>query len=383
MKQRNPDVDFGFHATIPRMVRTEYKKLTPTQKWLYVCLKDLCGEDGTCYRTLRVLSEETGISTGMLSESITELHTAGLIHAEKKKRSSGGKEVWHITIVDIWKANGERHPTKRSPREQERSQNEQTSENVHTANDNVHYVNEPPTECSPGEQECSLCETEEGSGEEESSVGSGEPAAPASLPATDSHSHAGYTKLPARATPIPFAEQAKAISEKRQTDPALPVVKPSQQKPTSQSQAPGQPDGAPPASVGATARPSAGQDMPAMALTAKQIKQQNERRAKDIWAIIERERQTKYSRTQRELYENSRGIECIIADDIRDETLIKALGAMDPYQRRNFTVSKFYGWIPNLTANESPPSQNGKQEPPVTIRPAHKVRSFNGIAANS
>lgn len=149
IKQQNPSIDFGFYATVPRVVRTNYRdKVTPIMKWLYTCLKDLCGDDGTCYRTLRVLSEETGISTGLLSESIPILHEVGLIHAEKKKRSTGGKEVWHITIVDIWIANGKAHPTKRSHYEQT-----QASENVHDTN--VHNVNETTGECSCGERECS------------------------------------------------------------------------------------------------------------------------------------------------------------------------------------------------------------------------------------
>lgn len=152
-EQNNPKIDFGFHAVIPRIIRTDYKTLTPMQKWLYVCLKDLCGDHGTCYRSLRVLSEETGISTGMLSESIPVLHEAGLVHAEKKRRTTGGKEVWHITIIDIWKANAIAHSTKRS-------QNEQTLENVHTVNNNVHRMNKLSEERSQNEQERSLCETE-------------------------------------------------------------------------------------------------------------------------------------------------------------------------------------------------------------------------------
>jgi len=47
-KQRDPDTDFGFHAKIPRVVRTGYKNLIPLQKWLYTCLKDLCGDHGKC-----------------------------------------------------------------------------------------------------------------------------------------------------------------------------------------------------------------------------------------------------------------------------------------------------------------------------------------------
>jgi hypothetical protein len=160
-KTPNPQIDFGYFAAIPRSIRTEYKTLTPTQKWLYVCLKDLCGDHGTCYRALRTLSDETDISTGMLSESVQVLHAAGLIHAEKKKRQAGGKEVWHITIVDIWQANGKVHPSKRSDAEQKRSQNEQTTANVQYVNENVHCVNDKAKVCSHIERECSLCETEE------------------------------------------------------------------------------------------------------------------------------------------------------------------------------------------------------------------------------
>lgn len=145
---QEPTVDYGFRAIIPRIVRTAYKDVTATQKWLYVCLKDLCGNHGVCYRTLEALSEETDLSTGMLSESIRILHDAGLIHAEKKRRSSGGKAVWHITIVDIWGANAASHPTKRS-------QNEATPENVHIVNENLHNVNEKGEEYSHCERESS------------------------------------------------------------------------------------------------------------------------------------------------------------------------------------------------------------------------------------
>src|SRR5260221_3245373 len=160
-KQRDPDTDFGFHAKIPRVVRTGYKNLIPLQKWLYTCLKDLCGDHGTCYRTIKVLAEETGLSTGLISESIPLLHQVGLIHAEKKKRSANStKAVWHITIVDIWEANALMHPTKRSRGEHSSA----PSENIHRVNENVHHVNEPsnepPGENSRGEPESSQSETE-------------------------------------------------------------------------------------------------------------------------------------------------------------------------------------------------------------------------------
>jgi hypothetical protein len=95
----------GFFASVPRIVRTQYKDLSASEKWLYTCLKDLCGDRGTCFRNLRTLSIETSLSTGSLSTMIPNLHKAGLIHAEKKPRGLGGKEVWHISIVDIWQSN--------------------------------------------------------------------------------------------------------------------------------------------------------------------------------------------------------------------------------------------------------------------------------------
>lgn len=161
-----PKVDFGFYAAIPRLVRTGYKTLTHAEKWLYTCLKDLCGEIGTCYRTLRVLALETDFSIASLSTMIRALHEAGLIHAEKKRRSAAptAKEVWHITIVDIWQSNGESHPTpkKRSAIEQQCSNNEQcdenvqhVNENVQNLNNNVQHVNEHSVERSSAEQQCS------------------------------------------------------------------------------------------------------------------------------------------------------------------------------------------------------------------------------------
>ena len=67
------------------------------------------------------------------------------------------------------------------------------------------------------------------------------------------------TALPSRAKPIKFEEQAQRIIDKRQTDPALPAVKPQQKPTTPQSQVSGPPDVAPPASVGkGTAQAGAG-----------------------------------------------------------------------------------------------------------------------------
>lgn len=95
----------GFYAMVPRIVRLGYPKLSTSEKWLYVCLKDLCGDTGICYRSLSALGKETGLAKSSLSVMIRNLEEVKLIHAEKKKRNAHGYEVWHITIIDIWKQN--------------------------------------------------------------------------------------------------------------------------------------------------------------------------------------------------------------------------------------------------------------------------------------
>ena len=143
-KKNDPKAEWGFYSMTPRIVRTQYKQLSHTEKWLYVCLKDLCGDRGMCYRSLRALSQETDLSTGNLSTGIRKLHDAGLIHAEKKRRNNNPtqKEVWHISIVDIWQSNVEYCSKYEQP----------TQDNVQDLNNNVQNMNEPEPERSENEQ---------------------------------------------------------------------------------------------------------------------------------------------------------------------------------------------------------------------------------------
>jgi predicted transcriptional regulator len=140
-KPQEPKQNWGFYAVTPRIVRTQYKDLSHTEKWLYTCLKDLCGDKGTCFRSLRSLSEETDISIASLSKMVPNLHKVGLIHAEKKRRSKSGKEIWHISIIDIWQENAKGC-----------SKNEQSEEVVQNTNNIVQNLNEPTLDCSENEQ---------------------------------------------------------------------------------------------------------------------------------------------------------------------------------------------------------------------------------------
>lgn len=89
---------------VPRMVIKD-TRLTHAEKTFYMCLKDMCGDTATCFRSMRTLAEETGISASSLSKMIPHLQQLGYIHGEKKARGYGGPPVWHISLVDIWEEN--------------------------------------------------------------------------------------------------------------------------------------------------------------------------------------------------------------------------------------------------------------------------------------
>ena len=102
-----------------------------------------------------------------------------------------------------------------------------------------------------------------------------------------------------------------------------------------------------------------------MAMTARQIKAQNEKRAKELWTIIEDELHTTFTENQRKSHKD--GIASLIADDLSDEAIRTGLQALNTFERRTFTVSKFYGWLPNLGAKAPTPitsksAQNGYVE---------------------
>lgn len=154
-KSKDPRVEWGFYAMTPRIVRTKYKQLSHTEKWLYTCLKDLCGKRGTCFRTLRSLKEETDISIASLSTMIPNLHKAGLIHAEKKRSPRSGKEIWHISIVDIWQMNKDYcSEIEQSQKEVVQDLNEDT-EFVQSVNNVVQIPNKEQGDCSISERGCS------------------------------------------------------------------------------------------------------------------------------------------------------------------------------------------------------------------------------------
>lgn len=109
MNDTSPIKHYGF-AQIPRQIlRGEKyrKKLSLAEKGLYTCLKDICGETGECFYSLRNLAIEIGTSASTLTRLIPTLRDTGLIYAEKKIRGTGENkhEIWHIRIANIWEEN--------------------------------------------------------------------------------------------------------------------------------------------------------------------------------------------------------------------------------------------------------------------------------------
>ncbi len=88
----------GF-AQVPRLItRGTYKTLSLIEKGLYTCLKDICGDAGECFYTLRSLAKEINTSISTLSRYIPRLVKAGLIIAQKKIQAKNKHEVYHIQI---------------------------------------------------------------------------------------------------------------------------------------------------------------------------------------------------------------------------------------------------------------------------------------------
>jgi len=96
---------YGF-AQVPRAVtRGKYKAASLIEKGLYACLKDICGDVGECFYTLRNLAAEICTSISTLSRYIPRLITRGLIAATKRPGKNNKHEIWHISIVNIWSEN--------------------------------------------------------------------------------------------------------------------------------------------------------------------------------------------------------------------------------------------------------------------------------------
>lgn len=153
------------YARMPRIIRKKYPQVSKLNKLLYMYLRDICGESGVCFRSIRSLAKETDFSIGYISKNIPVLQQAGLIHAELKKRSSGkGWEVYHISIVDIWDLNAKFLEEEKCSRDEhfedinrshEEQIEEEDSKTVHSMNTICSQHEQNIENCSQHEQSCS------------------------------------------------------------------------------------------------------------------------------------------------------------------------------------------------------------------------------------
>ncbi len=362
------------YTRVPNMLIFGYlDNVSPQEKWLYVCFKHMCGKKGTRHLSLRYISEQTGISTGALSKSkhsdgmIRHLHDAGLIHAEIKRHEGKGNPQYHITITDIWALNqtffAKSCPKSEQDDDLDAEPGRISDEPVHNS-DKLVQISDEPVRNSANTN--TTYKTNYNTTEQDESMG-----ANALAPVDITVWKVASDKLKAVTLPIASDYQSEEDITDAPTE-KMPITKPEQPIPTEGLPAPAAPTELPP-------RVQQG----AMAMTPRQIKAQAERREKELWVIIESERNTKYTTRQREMYENKEGMKCLIADDISDEELREGLKALSDFERKTFTVLKFYGWLPNLSAKEPIPKTNGKTAQPFVIDQERNQRNIEAMKARN
>jgi hypothetical protein len=119
-------IDLGdsrkYRTEIPNLVFT--LGLSPFELALYVHLKKTAGAEGACWKSTQTLSEETGMSAGMVSkakdgleESRKALGGKALINVSEEPNRGGGRPRHVITITDIWPENFAANARPSSPHE--------------------------------------------------------------------------------------------------------------------------------------------------------------------------------------------------------------------------------------------------------------------------
>ena len=98
-----------YYCQIPNMI--DDMNLTPYAFRLYVHLKRVAAEDGTCWQSTTTLATSCKMSMGSISTAKNELVEAKLIIVQEVKKPGGGRKAHHITIIDKWRENMEKYAT--------------------------------------------------------------------------------------------------------------------------------------------------------------------------------------------------------------------------------------------------------------------------------
>lgn len=346
---------FGYHDTI-----------SPQEKWLYVCLKHLCGKKGTRHLSLRYISEQTGISTGALSASknkkgevnpgmIKHLHNAGLIHAEIKKPGRGNPQ-YHITITEVWALNqaffrsefGQVEEMEGEPVRISDEPVQNSDRSVHFSDRSVQNSDEPVRNSANTNMRSKITEQDSYNmrEQEESAF------APSSfLPQDEIEAEEDETPTVHR---MPAITLNGAIASTLGEPDISPLSAQARQSHTTLGD-----DGAATVGLGSEPRASDEQDDEPYIRpeTAKERKRRVEQREKEIWALVEQGLGTKFTRTQRQLKPNVTGMERLIEDDTSDETISEGLEKLSDFWKNQFDLAMFHAKLPGLVRKQ--PQQNG------------------------
>ena len=110
--------DKKYFTQIPNMIANHS---TAYEQSLYLIMKRLAGEHGSCFASLNWLSKKMGVDKKTVSKNITKILKRKWIKEIEKVRVKGG-QVRQFIIIDLWKINikeyesGRQIPSNRSGR---------------------------------------------------------------------------------------------------------------------------------------------------------------------------------------------------------------------------------------------------------------------------
>lgn len=103
--------DHHYRVEIPSIVHE--LDLSGNAFKVYSKIKQIAGDDGVCFMKISTLSEKCGVSENTLRSCIEDLEKnfdiigSSLIERTARKKVDGKDDTYLITIVDIWRVNGD------------------------------------------------------------------------------------------------------------------------------------------------------------------------------------------------------------------------------------------------------------------------------------
>ena len=108
------DIKRKYFTQVPNYI---LDNLTIWEREVYIQIKKIAGEDGTCWTSQKTLAKQCGMSINRLKQSIKSLIEKKYIKyiGKKKLPSSGGlQKTNEYSIIDIWELNNSFYRNKRS-----------------------------------------------------------------------------------------------------------------------------------------------------------------------------------------------------------------------------------------------------------------------------